>query len=143
MALTTAGRVLTWGGNRFGQLGDGSTRDRHVPGYVQLPRHTTISSVAAGSAMGYAVTSAGRLLSWGINNLGQVGDGTTRERKTPVAIRLPGGVRVVAAIAGLLNVLALTTDRRALGWGYNARGQLGDQSTTDRHQPYGCACRTG
>ena len=84
MALTSAGRVLTWGGNRFGQLGDGTTRDRHVPGYVRLPRHARITSIAAGSAMGYAVTSGGGLLSWGINDSGQVGDGTTRERKTPV-----------------------------------------------------------
>jgi alpha-tubulin suppressor-like RCC1 family protein len=135
MALTTTGRVLSWGGNHYGQLGDGTTRDRHVPGYVRLPRHTTITSIAAGSAMGYAVTAAGRVLSWGINDHGQVGDGTTRERRTPVAIRLPRGVKVVAAAPAGLDVLVLTADGRALGWGYNQFGQLGDATTTDRHRP--------
>ena len=135
LALTSSGRVLSWGANIIGQLGDGGATDRHVPGYVRLPGHTRITSIAAGDETGYAVTSAGRLLAWGANYNGGLGDGTTRLRRTPVQVRLPVGVKVAAATAGLAHALALTTGGRVLAWGYNFYGQLGDGSTTDNLVP--------
>ncbi len=60
LALTRSGRVLSWGANLVGQLGTGTTPAfRFVPGYVRIPRHTKITSIAAGNGTGYAVTSAG------------------------------------------------------------------------------------
>jgi alpha-tubulin suppressor-like RCC1 family protein len=135
LALTRSGRVLAWGENAEGQLGDGTTRNRHVPGYVKLPGHTKITSIAAGMQTGYAVTSAGRLLAWGLNSAGQLGDGTTRNRKTPVQVRLPRGVKVTSATAGQLHALALTAGGRVLAWGRNLHGQLGTGSTAGRHVP--------
>ena len=84
LALTSTGRVLSWGGNEAGELGDGTGVERHVPGYVSLPKHTRITSLAAGDDTGFAVTSAGRLLAWGYNGFGELGDGTTTSRETPV-----------------------------------------------------------
>jgi alpha-tubulin suppressor-like RCC1 family protein len=135
LALTKSGRVLSWGGNLVGQLGNGGATDRHVPVYVRLPAHPRITSIAAGDQTGYAVTSAGRLLAWGANYSGELGDGTTKLRRRPVQVRLPAGVKVTAATAGVDQALALTTGGRALAWGYNAFGQLGDGSTTDNHVP--------
>jgi alpha-tubulin suppressor-like RCC1 family protein len=135
LALTRAGRVLSWGGGGGGQLGDGSVKNRLKPGYVTLPAHTTVTSVAAGSQVAFATTSAGALLAWGFNQDGQLGDGTTKERNTPVRVRLPAGVKVAAATVGLLHALALTTGGRVLAWGSNQLGQLGDGTTTDRHTP--------
>ena len=136
LALTKSGRVLSWGGNIDGQLGTGTTPPfRLVPGYVRIPRHTKITSIAAGNATGYAVTSAGRLLAWGYNAHGGLGDGTTKIRRTPVQVRLPAGVKVAAATAGVLQAFALTTDGRVLAWGVNSYGQLGNGSTTEEHVP--------
>lgn len=135
LALTRTGRVLAWGGGAAGQLGDGTGKNRHTPVYVRLPPHTKISSIAAGNETGYAVTSTGRLLAWGYNGQGGLGDGTTKQRLKPVQVRLPKGVKVVAATAGLGHALALTTDGRALAWGWNAFGQLGDASTSSRLVP--------
>lgn len=135
LALTKTGRVLSWGSNVAGQLGNGTGNERHVPGYVKLPGHTKITSIAAGNKTGYAVTSAGRLLAWGLNQQGGLGDGTITPRETPVQVRLPNGVKVVAATAGLLHALALTTEGRVLAWGYNTDGQLGIGSVTDQHVP--------
>jgi alpha-tubulin suppressor-like RCC1 family protein len=135
LALTKSGRVLAWGANGVGQLGDGTTKDRHTPVYVRLPRHTKITSIALGFGAGYAITSAGRLMAWGYNSAGQLGDGTTKNRKTPVRVRLPRGVKAAAATAGEFHALALTADGRALAWGYNAFGQLGNGTTTSRHMP--------
>lgn len=135
LALTRSGRVLSWGGNSYGQLGHGSGSDRHVPGYVRRPAHTKITSIAAGEETGYAVTSAGQLLAWGANFNGGLGDGTRKTRRTPVQARLPAGVKVAAATAGQFHALALTTGGRVLAWGYNFYGQLGDGSTSDRAVP--------
>jgi alpha-tubulin suppressor-like RCC1 family protein len=135
LALTRSGRVLSWGANFSGQLGDGDTTERHVPGYVRLPAHTKITSIAGGVGTGYAVTSAGRLLAWGNNYSGELGDGTTKTRRTPVQVRLPAGVKVAAATGGLRHALALTTGGRVLAWGDNAFGQLGDGSTTASDRP--------
>jgi alpha-tubulin suppressor-like RCC1 family protein len=135
LALTTTGKLLSWGGNGNGQLGTGNTKARLVPGPVRLPKHTTVTSIAAGPLTGYAVTSAGRLLAWGDSNFGQLGDGTTRQRDAPVPVKLPAGTKVVAAVSGLLHALALTASGRVLAWGYNLSGQLGNGSTTDRHKP--------
>jgi alpha-tubulin suppressor-like RCC1 family protein len=143
LALTRSGRVLAWGGNAAGQVGDGTAKDRHAPVYVRLPSHTKITSIAAGYGTGYAVTSAGRLLAWGYNGMGGLGDGTTASRHTPVRVKLPVGVKVTAATAGLAHALALTTGGRVLACGYNFYGQLGDGSTTDRHEPVFVALPTG
>jgi alpha-tubulin suppressor-like RCC1 family protein len=143
LALTKTGRVLSWGSNLAGQLGNGTGAERHVPGYVRLPGHTKITSIAAGNKTGYAVTSAGKVLAWGLNEDGELGDGTTRIRETPVPVRLPGGAKVVAATAGLFHVLALTRAGKVLAWGSNTDGQLGNGSTTDRHVPVWARLPTG
>jgi alpha-tubulin suppressor-like RCC1 family protein len=143
LALTTAGRVLSWGGNEVGELGDGSVAERHVPGYVSLPKHTRITSLAAGNDTGFAVTSAGRLLAWGYNAFGELGDGTTTSRETPVYARLPAGVRVTAAAAGLIHTLALTRGHQVLAWGDNTYGQLGTGSTTSHLNPVRTGLPTG
>ncbi len=142
LALTSTGRVLAWGAGAAGQLGDGSTKRRLVPGYVSLPAHTTAMSIAAGSLMDFAATSAGKLLAWGSNSYG-LGDGTTKQRNTPVQVKLPKGVKVVAATAGLQHVLALTTGGRVLAWGLNMSGQLGDGTTTNRLVPVFAKLPTG
>jgi alpha-tubulin suppressor-like RCC1 family protein len=135
LALTSTGRVLSWGGNLVGELGDGTGAERHVPGYVSLPKHTRVSSLAAGDNTGFAVTSAGRLLAWGYNAFGELGDGTTTNRETPVFVRLPAGVKVTAAAAGEIHVLALTRGHKVLGWGDNSYGQLGTGSVTRHLRP--------
>ncbi|HEY1640476.1 MAG TPA: hypothetical protein VGG35_07305 [Streptosporangiaceae bacterium] len=135
LALTRTGRVLSWGGNFAGQLGDGTVAGRDVPGYVQLPKHTTVSSLAASDDDSFAVTSGGRLLAWGYNTFGELGDGTTANRETPVFVQLPAGVKVTAATAGLFHTLALTAGHKVLAWGDNTYGQLGTGSTVSHHKP--------
>lgn len=135
LALTSAGRVLSWGGNGSGQLGTGTTRGRLTPGFVGLPKGTTVASIAAGPLSGYAVTKGGDMLAWGRNNYGQLGDGTTRQRNAPVRVSLPKGTTVVAAVSGLVHVLALTTGGKVLAWGNNFAGELGIGTRTNRHRP--------
>jgi alpha-tubulin suppressor-like RCC1 family protein len=134
-ALTSAGRVLSWGSNAGGELGTGTRKDRHVPGYLKLSRRVTVTSIAAGLGSAYAVTSTGRLLAWGLNGYGQLGDGTTRNRLMPVRVHLPAGTRARVASAGREYALALTRGGAVLAWGDNTDGELGNGSTTSRLTP--------
>ncbi|MEV5576693.1 Ig-like domain repeat protein [Spirillospora sp. NPDC052269] len=134
LALTSDGRVLAWGSNDYGRLGDGTTTPRTTYVWVRLPAGVTITQVSAGHDHNLAVASDGRVFAWGRNTEGQVGDGTTTMRPTPVQVHLPAGVTASQVSAGSVNSLAVTSDGQALSWGMNA-GRLGDGTTTNRSTP--------
>jgi alpha-tubulin suppressor-like RCC1 family protein len=135
LAVTSTGELLSWGGNEYGQLGDGTTTDRDTPVSVELPTGVTVTAASGGSNHSLAVTSTGELLSWGGNEYGQLGDGTLTARETPVAVLSPEGVTVTDVRGGQNFSFALTTTGAVLAWGLNASGQLGDGTTCDRYVP--------
>ena len=132
-ALTSAGGVQCWGANGQGELGDGTTTERHSPGPVS-GLSSGVLELAAGDAHTCAVTVAGAVLCWGDNGNGQLGDSSTIPRKTPVAVTGLGS-GVVAVTAGGSKSCALTSAGAVMCWGYNGDGQLGDGTTTDRNAP--------
>ncbi len=147
LALTSAGQVLAWGDNFDGQLGDGQPGDSHVPVPVALPRGTKVTAIAAGDVDSLAVTSAGAVYAWGNNQYGQLGDGSSVTRRTPVRVLLPKGVKAVAVGASYNYSLALTSSGQVLTWGYNGSGQLGNGFLTSSevptlvHLPHGVVIR--
>jgi alpha-tubulin suppressor-like RCC1 family protein len=90
--------VLAWGYNGYGQLGNGLTANSSTPLYSTLP--TGITSVAAGSYHGLAVTSTQSGLAWGANESGELGNGTTTSGTLPVTVSLPPGTTITAVAAG-------------------------------------------
>ena len=132
-ALTSAGRVKCWGLNNFGQLGDGSTTDRLTPMAV-AGLTARVVAIAAGDSHTCAVINTGGVKCWGLNDFGQLGDGSTANRLTPVDV---GGLttRVVAVAAGNGHTCALTRAGGMKCWGSNFWGQLGDGTTTDHLTP--------
>jgi alpha-tubulin suppressor-like RCC1 family protein len=135
LALTSAGHVLAWGENLRGELGDGTRVDSSVPVRVKLPRRVKVVAISAGFGHSLAVTASGHVFAWGNNQRGQLGDGTTTDRLTPVRVHLPARTRVTAVSAGAIFSLALTSTGRVLAWGLNHRGQLGIGVRRDRHLP--------
>ena len=81
-AVKTDGTLWTWGNNELGQLGDGTTTNRHAP--VQIG--TGYASVSVGQGH-MAAIAAGAVWAWGGNSGGQVGDGTSTDRTAPSLIR--------------------------------------------------------
>jgi len=123
-ALTTGGRVLCWGFNLNGQLGDGTSTSRSAPRVVTtLPNAVQIS---AGGIHTCAVLATGSVMCWGFNTSGQLGDGTFLNRSTPVLV--PGITDAVEVYAGYRHTCVR---RGTLGaysvscWGLNSSGDLG------------------
>ncbi len=106
-AIVPDGRLFCWGDNTDGQLGDGTTEPRLTPAAaVPLPR--AVTTVAVGKSFTCAATSDRRIYCWGANASGQIGDGTTQPRLSPVLVA--GGVAAEQLSAGERHVCALRTD---------------------------------
>jgi len=90
--------------------------------------------VSGGGDHTCGITTDNRAYCWGSNAYGQLGDGTTTDRLTPVAVAGELPFRQVSA--GDSHTCAVTTTNRAYCWGYNGSdGELGDGTATDRLTP--------
>jgi len=119
--VTPAGDAYCWGLNAQGQLGDGTTTGRHSPVRVAGDvRFVTVDAGGSGQALGFhtcGLTAAGAALCWGQNARGQLGDGTTDDRTSPVPV-VQKGVGAAAAITPegeeAQRVAAMQSDLRSL-----------------------------
>ncbi|MFF5211566.1 RCC1 domain-containing protein [Streptosporangium sp. NPDC000396] len=115
---------MTWGFNSDGQLGDGTTVERHTPVTAAGVTTAGVASVAAGSAHNLALLSNGTVEAWGDNTRGQLGDGEIgTDNLTPGTVADLAGVEAVST--GLAHSLALLSDGTVMAWGDNTVGQLG------------------
>jgi len=132
-AVTTSGGALCWGNNFDGELGDGTVVDRLTPVGVS-GLGSGVAAVALGGYHSCALSVDGGVKCWGYNGDGQVGDGTTVTRRTPVPVSGLGS-GVVAITAGNKHSCALTSGGGVKCWGRNESGQLGDGTTAQRVIP--------
>lgn len=139
IALTSHGHVYAWGSNRYGQLGDGTTTDRHEPARVAMIEDAV--AIAAGQYHALALLRHGTVVAWGRNGDGQLGIGTYEGFETTPAplefsweLRWIIGdgdvpiVRVIAASATADHSAAILDDGSVVTWGANRHAQLGNGS---------------
>lgn len=132
LALKADGTVWSWGLNDSRQLGDDTRTNRNTP--VTVLDLSDMVSISAGEVHNLALRADGTVWSWGENLNGQLGDGT----RSSVSLNrtMVSGLSGVASVsAGNRHSLALKADGTVWSWGYNAFGQLGDGTNTERTMP--------
>src|ERR1700683_3283919 len=87
IALTRTGTILSWGIGLYGELGDGGVKNADAPVQVKLPKGTNVKAISAGCFHNVALTASGTLYAWGRNSSGELGDGTHKNRRNPVAVK--------------------------------------------------------
>ncbi len=135
------GLVRTWGGNLNGQLGDGTYTDQILPVTVVDTIGSPIASikaVAAGGEHSTALRADGRILSWGRNDQGQLGDGGSSDRNAAAYVTDAAAAPAedfIGMEGGALHTVALKSDGTVWAWGDNSGGQLGDGLTVSQANP--------
>ncbi|MDC0851427.1 S8 family serine peptidase, partial [Euryarchaeota archaeon] len=135
--------LYCWGDNFWGQIGDGSNSGSTTPVAVSLPTGRTVDSVAVGYSHACAILDNSSLYCWGANNQGQLGDGSSTDSNTPIAVSLPIGRTATMVSAGVEYTCVVLDDASLYCWGNNGYGQLGDGTTTARNTPVAVSLPSG
>ena len=139
MAVATKGyvnmlsAVYEWGDNEQGQIGDGTYRERPVPVQINGIGAQHVSGIAAGLNFSLVLGTDGSVWDWGVNQIGQLGDGGTANAIVPVEAQ-GAGSGITQVSAGQYHVLALRSDGTVEAWGDNSCGELGN-GTSDPTVP--------
>lgn len=137
-ALTGVGGVQCLGFNNSGEVGQGDEdplirRNWHDTPVEVLGLGSGLQTVAAGFYYNCALTAGQSVVCWGNNSYGQLGDGTTTERRRPTAV---SGLSAVQALAPhSAHTCALLQSGGVTCWGENSYGQLGDGTTSAHLTP--------
>jgi alpha-tubulin suppressor-like RCC1 family protein len=132
--LSYHGAVYCWGANEVGQIGDGTEADRLEPtAVVGFERASSFRAIFAGGAHTCAVAADDVAYCWGDNRFGQLGEGTTTNRRTPVPVA--GGLPVRSFAMGDAHSCGITAAGGTYCWGRNDAGQLGTGDLAGRRIP--------
>ena len=126
-AIDRNGNLWLWGENNWGELGDGTTEERHEPIKIM----DGAQSASLGLFFSAAIKTDGSLWLWGNDTFGKLGDGSHVTRYEPVKIM--DDVKTVSL--GEYHSAAIKEDGSLWLWGKNEKGQLGDGSTENRYEP--------
>ncbi len=140
LALSTTGRVVAWGNEIVAGVGTGASKSKSTEPTTKpvvldptLFGRSTVVAIDAGDNHAAALTGDGRVWTWGRNSQGQLGDGTTTDRRAPAVVKIAGGIRSLSSAGDVLLAQAANGDIYA--WGANAFGQLGDGTRKGRGTP--------
>lgn len=134
-AIASDNLPYCWGDNSFGQLGNNSTTESHIPVAVTTGALSgkTVKAISAGFQHTCVIASDDQVYCWGYNSSGQLGVNSTTNSLVPVAVNTAGvlnGKTVVSISTGYDYTCAIASDNKPYCWGENGNGQLGINSTT-------------
>jgi alpha-tubulin suppressor-like RCC1 family protein len=133
-ALKSDGTLWAWGQNNYAQLGDGTTESKKAPIQIGIDKNwSSVVTYHYGLGHTFALKSDGTLWAWGRNQNGQLGDGTTESKKTPIQIGTDKDW--VSVAVGASHSIALKSNNTVWAWGSNNYGQLGDGTTVNKNTP--------
>jgi len=131
------GKVYCWGGNYYGQNGNGSSFDQNnTPVSVDdTTMSGVVTSISAGNNSHTCAIADGKAYCWGNNGYGRLGNGSTVNRHTPVAVDTSLMSGTVTSISAGDDHTCAIADGQAYCWGRGSASQLGNDSTDQQHTP--------
>ena len=137
-AIDIDASVICWGRNALGQLGTGGSDSNQIaPVKIALDERFISLSTKANGNHACALTWQRDAYCWGENDFGQLGNGSTADRRTPTPVDSDLAFRSIAA--GWRFTCALTVDHDAYCWGRGEWGQLGDGQAVQSPTPVAVA----
>ena len=137
-AVTSAGAVLCWGRNQYGQLGNGATTTSTTPVPV-TGLSSGVTSISAGANFTCALMQAGTVMCWGYNADGEVGNRQTTDAHTPVQVLNSAGTAplsgIVAIASGHYQTCGVTSAGTLLCWGSDGENDLGPETPSPHGLP--------
>ncbi|KAL0274038.1 UNVERIFIED_CONTAM: hypothetical protein PYX00_006566 [Menopon gallinae] len=133
--VSTKGALYAWGDNKFGQLGvdPKSKPNSNVPIPVELKiNHTDIAALVSGWSHSAILTGSGKVVSWGRNDYGQLGEGRTESWRPKTVEAL---IDVRQLILGSNHGVVLRHNGEVLCWGWNEHGNCGNGSCENVYEP--------
>lgn len=131
-AVASDNLAYCWGLGTSGQLGNAGIVSSSSPVAVSTVgalSGKTIKSISVGGNFSCGIASDNLAYCWGDNTYGQLGDGTTTDASSPVAVSMSGvlaGKTIKNIVAAGSHACAIASDSRVYCWGNNAFGRLGD-----------------
>jgi alpha-tubulin suppressor-like RCC1 family protein len=133
VALRANGTAWAWGLNDTGQLGDGTTVSKSSPVSV-VGGFSDWTQLSGGFKHSLGLRGNGTLWAWGYNFAGELGDGTTVDKSSPVSV-VGGFTNWTQVSSGQRHIVALRANGTAWGWGDNSFGRIGDGTTANSSSP--------
>ncbi|EYU28697.1 hypothetical protein MIMGU_mgv1a008743mg [Erythranthe guttata] len=128
IALSSGGRVLTWGRGTSGQLGHGEMVNCLHPKLVNAFQDSVVTHVSAGWNHSGFVLENGAVFTCGDGSFGQLGHGDYKSQNLPLRVSYFVSKRVEQVACGMRHSLVLlkgNSENRVYGFGLGKRGQLG------------------
>lgn len=130
------GKVYAWGDSEFGQIGRQPRSRKSVASSLTLESIGAKFATAIFSGRNHSFYRAyDKIYGWGLNNYGQLGDGTTKNTCAPHEILPLSSYSIIDMKGGENHTIALTSNGELLSWGRNDDFQLGLNCTTDFTSP--------
>ncbi len=138
LAIDMYGQVWGWGSNPGGKIGDNTNFNYSTPVSIQGVKKT-FCYISSNYRHTLGIDSHGDVWGWGYDSSGQLGDGYSVSRMTPVrvcnfVIESPYSVEI-AAVGNYFSIVIDKTDGSIWSWGFNTQGQLGDNSVLCKSVP--------
>ena len=146
-AIDKDGKVYMWGNNSYGQLGNGTNENSNIPICISdIPGNAlngkNIMQIQNGRYGIIAIDKEGKVYTWGDNNYGQLGNGTTEDSNEPICIsdilgNALNGKKVIGIEMQYNNreTIAIDNEGKVYTWGYNLFGQLGNGTDENSNIP--------
>nr|KAJ0208253.1 hypothetical protein LSAT_V11C500282280 [Lactuca sativa] len=135
VAITEDGDLYGWGWGRYGNLGLGDRKDRNIPEKASVISGEKMILVACGWRHTISVSSSGDLYTFGWSKYGQLGHGDFKDHLVPHKLDALHGQFVSQISGGWRHTMALTSEGKLYGWGWNKFGQVGVGDNQDHCFP--------